>query len=159
MSQPSDSHAAFATTHWSVVLAAGETTPPESQRGLERHCRAYWFPLYAYLRRRGQASHDAQDLVQDFLAQLIEQRGLREVSPEKGRFRSCLIAGLNHVVADAADRGRALKRGGGAALLSLDAAQSDLLSGMEAGDRPRSEGFLMADRGLLEPGRLSRMPW
>ncbi len=132
MSVPPDSHAAFATTHWSVVLAAGETASPESQQALEQICRAYWFPLYAYLRRRGHTSHNAQDLVQDFLAQLIARRAFREVTPDKGRFRSFLIACLNHSVADAADRDRAQKRGGGATLLSLDAEQADQLYQLEA---------------------------
>ncbi len=132
MSTPLDSRAAFATTHWSVVLSAGETTSPESQRALDQLCRAYWFPLYAYLRRRGHSSPDAQDLVQDFLAQFIERRGFRDVSPEKGRFRSFLAACLNHFVADAASRDRAQKRGGGWALLSLDAGQADQLYELEA---------------------------
>ena len=132
MSVPSDSHAAFATTHWSVVLAAGETTSPESQQALEQLCRAYWFPLYACLRRRGHTSHDAQDLVQEVFALLIERRAFRNVTPGKGRFRSFLIACLNHVVADAADRERAQKRGGRAMLLSLDAEQADQLYQLEA---------------------------
>jgi RNA polymerase sigma factor (sigma-70 family) len=133
MSAPSESHAAFATTHWSVVLAAGGTPSPQSQLALEQLCRAYWFPLYAYLRRRGHASHDAQDLVQDLLAQLIERRAFRGVTPEKGRFRSFLITCLNHVAADGAKRDRAQKRGGGAALLSLDAEEADQLYRLEAG--------------------------
>ena len=119
-------------THWSVVLAAGETTSPESQRALEQLCRAYWFPLYAYLRRRGHSSPDAQDLFQDFLVHLIQRRALRDVTPDKGRFRSFLITCLNHFVADAADRDRAQKRGGGGALLSLHAGQADQLYQLEA---------------------------
>ena len=121
----SASHAAFATTQWSVVLAAGESTSPESREALEQLCRAYWFPLYAYLRRRGHSSHDAQDLVQDCLAQLIERRAFRDVNPDKGRFRSFLVACLNHRVADLGDRNRAQKRGGGTTLFTLDAAQAD----------------------------------
>lgn len=132
MSSTSESHAAFATTHWSVVLAAGGTTSSESQRAMEQLCRAYWFPLYAYLRRRGHSSHDAQDLVQGFLAQLIGRRAVRNVTPDKGRFRSFLIACLNHFVADAAEHDRAQKRGGGKALLSLDAGQADQLYQLEA---------------------------
>ena len=132
MNASPDSHAAFATTHWSVVLAAGETTSLESQQALEQLCRTYWFPLYAYLRRRGQTSHDAQDLVQDVLAQLIERRAFQNLTPDKGRFRSFLIVCLNHVAADAAEGERAQKRGGGAALLSLDAEQADQLYLLEA---------------------------
>ena len=128
----SASHAAFATTQWSVVLAAGATTSAESREALEQLCRAYWFPLYAYLRRRGHSSHDAQDLVQDCLTHLIERRAFRSVDPDKGRFRSFLIACLNHCVADAGDRNRAQKRGGGTALLALDEAQADQLYQLEA---------------------------
>ena len=128
----SASHAAFATTQWSLVLAAGETKSPESHEALEQLCRAYWFPLYAYLRRRGHASHDAQDLVQDCLTHLIARRAFRDVDPDKGRFRSFLIACLNHRVADAGDRNRAQKRGGGATLLALDEAQADQLYQLES---------------------------
>ena len=128
----SASHAAFATTQWSVVLAAGDSTSPESQEALGKLCRAYWFPLYAYLRRRGHTSHDAQDLVQDCLTHLIERRAFRDVDPDKGRFRSFLIACLNHRVADVGDRNRAQKRGGGATLLALDEAQADQLYQLEA---------------------------
>ncbi len=132
MSVPLESHAAFGTTHWSVVLLAGETTSPESQRALEQLCRAYWFPLYAYLRRRGHPSHDAQDLVQDFFAHLIERRALREVTPDQGRFPSFLSVCLNNFVADAADRERAQKGGGGGVQLSLDAEHADQLYQLEA---------------------------
>ncbi len=132
MSVPLESHAAFGTTHWSVVLAAGESPSPDSQRALEQLCRAYWFPLYAYLRRRGHPSQDAQDLVQDFFAHLIERRAFREVTPDHGRFRSFLRVCLNHLVADAADRERARKRGGGGVRLSLDAEHADQLYQLEA---------------------------
>ncbi len=123
--------ARFATTQWGVVLAAGQTHSVESQQALEELCRAYWFPLYAYLRRRGHSSHDAEDLVQDFLAQFLERHALRNVNPEKGRFRSFLIACLNHFVADVSDRNRAQKRGGDARLLSLDAMQAEQLYQLE----------------------------
>lgn len=132
MSTPLDSRAAFVTTQWSIVLAAGETSSPESQQALEELCRAYWFPLYAYLRRRGHSSQDAQDLVQDFLAHLVARRAFAGVSPDRGRFRSYLSACLNHFVADAADRERAQKRGGGGVLLSLDAGHADQLYQLEA---------------------------
>jgi RNA polymerase sigma factor (sigma-70 family) len=128
----SEHQAAFATTLWSVVLAAGETPSPQSQLALEQLCRTYWFPLYAWLRRRGHSSPDAQDLVQDLFARLIERRGLRGVAPARGRFRSYMIACLNHLVADTLERAQAQKRGGGATLLSLDAEAADQLYQPEA---------------------------
>src|SRR6266581_616688 len=86
----------FATTHWSVVLAAGRTTEPQSAAALERLCLTYWYPLYAYLRRRGHGEHDAQDFTQGFFAQLLERDWLHRVAPQKGRFRSFLLASLNY---------------------------------------------------------------
>jgi RNA polymerase sigma factor (sigma-70 family) len=127
----SASQAAFNTTQWSLVLAAGESNSPESQEALDKLCRVYWFPLYAFLRRRGHASHDAQDLVQDCLLHLIERRAFRDVSPAKGKFRSFLIACLNHRTSDGRDRAAAQKRGGSATLFALDAAQADQLYELE----------------------------
>src|SRR5215475_560450 len=115
----------FATTHWSVVLAAGQTTLPQSPAALEKLCRTYWYPLYAYLRRRGHSEHDAQDLTQGFFAQLLERDWLLGVTHEKGRFRSFLLASLNYFLADQRDRATAQKRGGGRAPISLDASQAE----------------------------------
>src|SRR5438309_1945113 len=85
----------FATTHWSVVLAAGHSSAPTAQAALEQLCRTYWYPLYAYVRRQGRSAEDAQDLTQGFFAHLFEHQSLHRVAREKGRFRSFLLASLN----------------------------------------------------------------
>jgi RNA polymerase sigma-70 factor (ECF subfamily) len=115
----------FTTTHWSVVLAAGRTNEPLSAVALETLCRTYWYPLYAYLRRRGVGEHDAQDLIQGFFAQLLERDWLHGVEQQKGRFRSFLLASLNYYLADERDRATAQKRGGGRPLISLDAQEAE----------------------------------
>jgi len=90
----------FATTHWSVVLAATGQELPQAAAALEKLCRAYWYPLYAYLRRDGWSEPDAQDLTQGFFAHLLEHQTLRRVARDKGRFRSFLLASLKYYVAD-----------------------------------------------------------
>lgn len=111
----------FATTHWSVVLAAGHSSLPGAHEALEKLCRAYWYPLYAYIRRQGFSSHDAQDLTQGFFAALLESRGLRVADPERGRFRSFLLTRLKHFLSDERKKVHAQKRGGGQTIVSLDA--------------------------------------
>jgi DNA-directed RNA polymerase specialized sigma24 family protein len=111
----------FATTHWSVVLAAGRSDAPQAREALETLCRTYWYPLYVYLRRRGYGREDAEDLTQGFLLQLLERNSFARVGPDKGRFRSFLLAGLNYFVADQRERATAQKRGGGKPVFSLDA--------------------------------------
>src|SRR5688572_1708189 len=101
--------ASFRTTHWSVVLAAGEETSPQSHQALENLCRAYWYPLYAWLRRQGRNTHEAQDLTQSFFAHLLGDRRLNRVHPNKGKFRSFLLASLKNFLANEWDRVRALK--------------------------------------------------
>jgi RNA polymerase sigma-70 factor (ECF subfamily) len=115
----------FATTHWSVVLATRETDAPRATVALDRLCTVYWYPLYAYLRRRGYPDHDAQDLTQGFLAQLLERGSIQRADREKGRFRSFLLASLNYFVADERDHAAAGKRGGGRELFSLDAEDAE----------------------------------
>jgi DNA-directed RNA polymerase specialized sigma24 family protein len=110
----------FTTTHWSVVLAAREGVSPQAAQALEKLCRLYWFPLYAHVRRKGHAAHDAQDLVQEFFARLLRGNFLENVGPRKGKFRSFLLASLNHFLSDEWDRARAQKRGGGETFISLD---------------------------------------
>ncbi len=85
----------FVTTHWSVVLAAGHTASDGADVALEKLCRAYWWPLYAFVRRRGYAAHDAQDLTQEFFARLLAKDYLRAVDCGKGKFRSFLLAAWN----------------------------------------------------------------
>ena len=110
----------FATTHWSVVLAAGQDRSDIANAALEQLCRTYWYPLYAYLRGKGYSKHDAQDLTQGFIFQLLERRSIKKADPQKGKFRSFLLASLNYFLADERDRAQAQKRGGGRELLSLD---------------------------------------
>jgi RNA polymerase sigma-70 factor (ECF subfamily) len=113
--------AIFATTHWTVVLSARDAASPECASSLEALCRAYWYPLYAYVRRRGHRPHDAQDLTQEFFACLLRKQYLNAADREKGRFRTFLIVALQRFLANDWDRTRAQKRGGGQGLLSLDA--------------------------------------
>jgi RNA polymerase sigma-70 factor (ECF subfamily) len=110
----------FATTHWTVVLAAGRQRSPQAARALEELCRTYWFPLYAYVRRRGYTKEDAEDLTQAFFARLLEKNSFANLDSEKGKFRAFLLASLKHFLANEWDKTQALKRGGGSAPLSLD---------------------------------------
>jgi RNA polymerase sigma factor (sigma-70 family) len=103
----------FPTTRWSVVVAAGDPHPKEARSALVSLCEHYWYPLYAYLRRRGYPSDQAQDLTQEFFVRVLEGRYLDRADPEKGRFRSFILTSLKFFVADEADRDRARKRGGG----------------------------------------------
>jgi len=117
--------ARFTTTHWSVVLAARRSSSPDYRDALSTLCEAYWYPIYAYLRRHGYPIDDAEDHTQGFFAALIEKQGLRQVDPEQGRFRSYLLGALQHYLADAQDHTRALKRGGGCTVVSLDASYGE----------------------------------
>jgi RNA polymerase sigma factor (sigma-70 family) len=110
----------FATTLWTVVLDCKEGTGSQAREAMAQLCRTYWYPLYAYVRRSGVSEHDAQDLTQEFFARFIGKHYLKSVHQEKGKFRSFLLASLKHFLADEWDRGRALKRGGGAKMISLD---------------------------------------
>jgi RNA polymerase sigma factor (sigma-70 family) len=115
----------FVTTRWSVVLAARDRESPDSAAALEALCRAYWYPLYAYVRRLGHSPEDAQDLTQEFFLRLLQKDYLQAVAREKGRFRAFLIVALKRFLANEWDRARARKRGGGKTPLSLDAAAAE----------------------------------
>jgi RNA polymerase sigma-70 factor (ECF subfamily) len=110
----------FATTRWSLVLAARDRETPHSREALSGLCRLYWYPIYAFARRSGLAAEDAQDAAQGFFAKLLEQDGLRQVDPSKGRFRSFLLTSFRNFLSDARSRSRAGKRGGGQPDLSID---------------------------------------
>jgi len=112
--------ARFATTRWTMVLAAGRRSSPDAARALEDLCRAYWYPLYAYVRRRGHAKADAEDLTQAFFARLLEKDFLRAAAREKGRFRTFMLVAFQRFCANEWDRARAQKRGGGQVILSLN---------------------------------------
>jgi RNA polymerase sigma-70 factor (ECF subfamily) len=117
---PTEKSQWFTATHWSVVLLAGANASPQAAEALERLCCAYWYPLYAYVRRQGRSPHDAQDLTQEFFTRLLAGKYLQTVQREKGKFRSFLLAAMNHFLADERDRANAAKRGGGKTLISLD---------------------------------------
>jgi len=117
--------AQFATTHWSVVLAAGDSESPDSQEALEKLCLTYWFPLYAFVRRSGRSVQDAEDLTQGFLAFLLERHLLRDLRTEGGRFRSFLLKCFKNFVAHESERERAQKRGGNRQFLSLDFGEAE----------------------------------
>jgi RNA polymerase sigma-70 factor (ECF subfamily) len=110
----------FATTHWSLIVAAREPSSPAARQALARLCEAYWYPLYAYIRRHGHPADEAQDLTQEFFTRLLERDLLGSADPARGRFRAFLLAACKHFLANERDRACTLKRGGGRAPLSLD---------------------------------------
>jgi DNA-directed RNA polymerase specialized sigma24 family protein len=115
----------FATTHWSVVLAAGHEGSLQAAEALERLCRTYWYPLYAFVRRQGHNPHDTEDLLQGFFARFLEKNYLDDVDQAKGRFRSFLLSALKHYLANEWDKVKAVKRGGRVELLSLENAAAE----------------------------------
>jgi len=102
-----------------MVLRAGGSSP-KARDALSSLCAAYWYPLYAYVRRQGHSAHDAQDLTQEFFARLLDRGGVGGVAPDLGRFRTWLLAALQHFLINEWHRARAQKRGGGALHLSMD---------------------------------------
>jgi RNA polymerase sigma factor (sigma-70 family) len=125
---------AFVTTHWSVVLTAGRSDTPRARDALAKLCQTYWYPLYAYVRRRGQTPEDAQDLTQEFFARLLEKNWVGNADQAKGRFRSFLLSAMNHFLADEWDKARAQKRGGGVPLLPLQLDTAETRYGIEPAD-------------------------
>ncbi len=111
----------FRTTHWSVVLSAGGSDSLLAREALAEFCRLYWYPLYAYVRRRGYDPASAKDLTQDFFAHVLEKRLLAGLDPNRGRFRSWLLGVMNHFLAHEWAKATAQKRGGGQFVFSLDA--------------------------------------
>ncbi len=137
---------AFATTQWSVVLAAGRGDSTKTRQALAALCEAYWYPLYAFVRRQGYDSEQSRDLTQGYFLQLLEKDFLADVRPELGRFRAFLIASVKHFLSNERDRERALKRGGGQPPIRLDA--------VEAEDRYRFEPV-----DALTPEKLFERRW
>jgi RNA polymerase sigma factor (sigma-70 family) len=109
----------FATTQWSLVLRANRSSD-SATAALQTLCKRYWYPLYAYVRRRGVESHTAQDLTQEFFARLLEKNSLAAASPERGRFRAFLLTSLKNFLTNEWEKGQALKRGGGNRPISLE---------------------------------------
>jgi RNA polymerase sigma-70 factor (ECF subfamily) len=130
--------AAFTTTHWSVVLEAqGES--PAAHEALEKLCRTYWRPIYAFLRRQGVSPEEAEDITQGFFAQLLERRKFSAVRKEKGRLRSFLLGALKYFLADEQRRAMAIKRGEGQRLIPLEELRADKRIEMEPADSMTAE--------------------
>lgn len=147
----------FNTTRWSLVLSARESLTPPAKEALASLCELYWYPLYAYLRRRGHTVENAQDLTQGFFARLLEKRSLRLVDRARGRFRSFLLASLDHYVSNERDRESAQKRGGGTLTFSLDGAEAEVRYRLEPQDQltpekvfDRNWALTVLDRVLTE---------
>src|SRR5947207_14809384 len=117
--------AQFHTTHWSVVLAAGQTDSVDTRQALQTLCRAYWYPLYCYVRRAGHTPEDAQDLTQDFFARLLEKNYFTLASRERGRFRSFLLTSLKNFLTNEYHRSTRLIRGGTQPMTSFDTAEAE----------------------------------
>ncbi len=124
----------FVTTHCSVVLTAGSRDTTRAQAALEKLCRAYWYPLYAYVRRRGQSVEDAQDLTQEFFARVLERNWLARADQAKGRFRTFLLTAMERFLANEWDKVRALKRGGGFRNIPIQLDTAETRYGVEPAD-------------------------
>jgi len=129
----------FATTHWSVVLRAGDSQAPESAEALEKLCRAYWYPLYVYVRRQGYTPEDAQNLTQEFFSRLLEKKQLRIANPERGRFRSFLLTVLKRLLVTEWRHEHRQKRGGDLLVFSLDEHEAEDRYHLEPADTTTPE--------------------
>src|SRR5262249_1799795 len=129
----------FATTHWSVVLAAGDTTSGPAQPALEALCRAYWYPICMYVRLKGYGAEEAQDLTQEFFAQLIAKEHLRLADRTKGKFRTFLLAMLDYFLAREWSRAHRQKRGGQFSFVSLDQQSPEDWNRLEPADTDTPE--------------------
>src|SRR5215471_16954657 len=116
---------AFATTHWSVVVRAGDSQSPEAAAAMERLCQTYWYPLYSFVRCKGHSHEDASDLTQAFFAKFLEKRYLKSVDANLGKFRTFLLTSMTHFLANEWDRSQAQKRGGGQRVISFDDATAE----------------------------------
>lgn len=130
----------FATTHWSVVLAARQHESPAASRALDELCRVYWMPIYHYIRRRGNTCEDSQDLTQEFFRRLLARDRLERVQPQFGKFRSFLLASVNHLLCDEWDRRTSQKRGGGEPVLPLDTQEAESQYSVDAVEAGTAEG-------------------
>lgn len=131
----------FHNTHWSVVLTAGQDGSPHAEAALETLCRNYWHPLYFFVRRQGYAAADAQDLTQEFFAHFLRKRKLRFADPQRGRFRSFLLASLKNFLVNEWVREHAVKRGGGTTVLSMDEELAEQLYQSEAPSATAAENL------------------
>jgi RNA polymerase sigma-70 factor (ECF subfamily) len=129
----------FATTHWSWIQAAQDGSSSRARDALAALCAAYWYPLYAYVRHCGHKPDDAQDLTQEFFARLLDKDYLRSADRARGRFRSFLLAALQHFLCNEYDRAKARKRGGGKRVLSLDLDDAETRYRREPAERMTAE--------------------
>jgi RNA polymerase sigma-70 factor (ECF subfamily) len=125
----------FVTTHWSVVMAAGRGDSTRARSALEKLCKNYWYPLYAFVRRLGHGAHDAEDLVQSFFAVCLEKNYLGAADQTKGRFRSFLLLALKRFLANEWDKARTLKRGGTQTTISLDSLTAEQRYALEPAEQ------------------------
>ena len=124
----------FCTTRWSVVLLSAQSQIAGSQAALAELCRIYWYPIYAFVRRRGHDADKAQDLTQGFFLHLLDHKAVRQVSPVKGKFRSFLAASLQNYLSDESDRVRCAKRGGNVEFIAIDSESAEWHYRLEASD-------------------------
>jgi RNA polymerase sigma-70 factor (ECF subfamily) len=136
---PSGVGSGFPTTHWSAVLSAGAGAEPNAQAALERLCRAYWYPLYAYVRRQGRSVEEAQDLTQEFFARLLQKEYLRHPDPARGRFRTFLLTALKRFLVNDWEKGRAARRGDGQPVISWDQHETETRFLAEPADQSTPE--------------------
>ena len=131
---PAAAPAQFATTHWSVVLAASGNASVSTEAALATLCQAYWFPLYAHVRRRGNDPESARDLTQGFFSELLAKDSIARADRERGRFRTFLLAALDHFLHHQHRDAQALKRGGGREFISWDAQDAEQRYALEPVD-------------------------
>ena len=148
---------AFHTTHWSVVLAARDQDRPDAAEALASLCSTYWYPLYAFIRRRGSSPHEAEDLTQEFFFRFLERHALESVQPAAGKFRSFLLVCLKNFLANEREHARAHRRGGGRPAITLDRADAETRYSLEPADRLTPEAvferrwvFAVLERTIAE---------
>jgi len=124
----------FVTTRWSVVLTAGRRDTTRARAALESLCQTYWYPLYAYVRRRGHSPEDARDLTQEFFVRLLVRESLANADPDRGKFRSFILGAMNYFLADERAKLQTQKRGGGQKILSLDLMAAEQRFDLEPAD-------------------------
>ena len=131
----------FLTTHWSLVLRAGAVDSVSANAALATLCKSYWYPLYAFVRRKGVGPEDAEDVVQGFFARLLDKHALEQATPDKGRFRSFLLASIQNHLANVRAAQHAQKRGGGQVGLDIDFAHADARFRLEARNEDPQKAF------------------
>jgi RNA polymerase sigma factor (sigma-70 family) len=135
----SEARASFPTTHWSLVARVGSASSPEARQALERLFRAYWFPIYAFIRRRGADPTIAQDLTQSYFLRLLEKDLVIAADPRKGRFRAFLKTDCTHFLSDHRDREQARKRGGGRTMIPIESLDAEDCYAREVADNVTPE--------------------